>query len=34
MSLEELDTAGKELVKMLEEITSGVRVESRLVGHD
>jgi DNA/RNA-binding domain of Phe-tRNA-synthetase-like protein len=33
MSLEELDAAGKELVKMLEEITPEVRVESRLVGH-
>jgi DNA/RNA-binding domain of Phe-tRNA-synthetase-like protein len=33
MSMEELDAAGKELVKMLEEITPGVRVESCLVGH-
>ncbi|MEV6867427.1 phenylalanine--tRNA ligase beta subunit-related protein [Streptosporangium subroseum] len=33
MSMEELDAAGKELVKMLEEITPGIRVESRLVGH-
>ncbi|MDP9849225.1 B3/4 domain-containing protein [Streptosporangium lutulentum] len=32
MSLEELEEAGKELVKMLETITPGVRVESRLVG--